>query len=94
VRTWRKRTLALGAGRLDAIGGYVIAHGTNGITVFDDSLHLYRRIAGGRVVDTIGLSDGVVYAQIGLAWDAWDLRTGKHRGLVLPDTPWRVQLLS
>ncbi len=94
VRTWRKRTIALGAQRLDAIDGYVIAHGTNGITVFDDSLHLYRRIAAGRVIDTIGLSDGVVYAQIGLAWDEWDLRTGRHLGLVLPDTPWLVQLLS
>lgn len=94
VRTWRKRTLALGAERLDAIGGYVIAHGTNGITVFDDSLDLYRRLAPGRVVDRVGLSGGVVYAQIGLAWEEWDLRTGTHLGVVLPDTPWLVQLLS
>jgi hypothetical protein len=94
VRTWRKRTLALGAERLDAMGGYVIAHGTNGITVFDDSLHLYRRLAAGRVIDRIGLSDGIVYAQIGLAWDLWELRTGKHLGIVLPDTPWLVQLLN
>jgi hypothetical protein len=94
VRTWHKRTLALGAARLDAIGGYVIAHGTNGITVFDNSLHLYRRLAAGRVIDRVGLSDGIVYAQIGLAWDEWDLRTGRHLGIVLPDTPWLVQLLS
>ena len=94
VRTWRKRTLALGAERLDAVGGYVIAHGTNGITVFDDSLHLYRRLAAGRVIDRIGLSGGILYAQIGLAWDLWDLRTGTHLGIVLPDTPWLVQLLD
>ena len=94
VRTWRRRTLALGAQRLDAIDGYVIAHGTNGITVFDDSLHLFRRLAPGRVIDRVGLSNGVVYAQIGLAWDEWDLRTGRHLGIVLPDTPWLVQLLS
>lgn len=94
VRTWRKRTIALGAQRLDAIDGYVIAHGTNGITVFDDSLHLYRRLAPGRVIDRIGLSGGILYAQIGLAWDLWDLRTGKHLGIVLPDTPWLVQLVS
>lgn len=94
VRTWRKRTIALGAKRLDAIGGYVIAYGKNGITVFDDSLHLYRRLARGRVIDRIGLADGVLYAQIGLAWDLWDLRTGKHLGIVLPDTPWLVQLLG
>lgn len=94
VRTWRKRTLARGAERLDSIDGYIIAHGTNGITVFDDSLHLYRRLAAGRVIDTIGLSDGIVYAQIGLAWDEWDLRSGKHLGLVLPDTPWLLRLLS
>jgi hypothetical protein len=94
VRTWRKRTIALGAQRLDAVGGYVIAHGQNGITVFDDSLRLYRRVARGRVIDRIGLSDGVLYAQIGLAWDRWDLRTGQHLGIVLPDTPWLVQLLD
>ena len=94
VRTWRKRTIAPGAQRLDAIDGYVIAHGANGVTVFDDSLHLYRHLAAGRVVDTIGLSDGIVYAQIGLAWDEWDLRTGRHLGLVLPGTPWLVQLMS
>jgi hypothetical protein len=94
VRTWRKRTLAPGASQLDAIGGYVIAHGQKGITVFDDSLRLYRRFAGGRVIDRVGLSGGVLYAQIGLAWEEWDLRTGKHLGLVLPDTPWLVQLLS
>ena len=94
VRTWRKRTLALGAQRLDAIDGYVIAHGTNGITVFDDSLHLYRRLAAGRVIDRVGLSDGIVYAQVGLAWDEWDLRTGRHLGIVLPDTPFLVQLLG
>jgi hypothetical protein len=94
VRTWRRRTVAPGAQRLDAVDGYVIAHGTNGITVFDDSLRLYRRLAPGRVIDRVGLSDGVVYAQIGLAWDEWDLRTGRHLGLVLPDTPWLVQLLS
>ena len=94
VRTWRRRTLAPGAERLDAADGYVIAHGTNGITVFDDSLHLYRRLAAGRVIDRVCLSDGIVYAQIGLAWDEWDLRSGKHLGIVLPDTPWLVQLLS
>jgi hypothetical protein len=94
VRTWHKRTLALGAQRLDTIDGYVIAHGMNGITVFDHSLHLYRRLAAGRVIDTVGLSDGIIYAQIGLAWDEWDLRTGRHLGIVLPDTPWLVQLLS
>ena len=94
VRTWRKRTIALGAQRLDAIGGYVIAHGSNGIPVFDDSLHLYRRLARGRVIDRVGLSGGILYAQIGLAWDLWDLRSGKHLGIVLPDTPWLVQLLD
>lgn len=94
VRSWRKRTLAQGAERLDAIDGYIIASGTNGITVFDDSLHLYRRLAPGRVIDRVWLSDGIVYAQIGLAWDEWDLRSGKHLGIVLPDTPWLVQLLS
>jgi len=94
VRTWRKRTLALGAERLDAIDGYVIAHGTNGITVFDDSLDLFRRLAPGRVIDRVALSDGVVYAQIGLAWDEWDLRTGRHLGLVLPETPWLLQIVS
>ena len=94
VRTWRTRTLAPGAQRLDAIDGYVIAHGTNGITVFDDALHLYRRLAVGRVIDRIGLSGGILYAQIGLAWDEWDLRTGRHLGIVLPGTPWLVQLLS
>ena len=94
VRTWRKRTIALGAQRLDAIGGYVIAYGKNGITVFDDSLDLYRRFAPGRVIDRVGLTDGILYAQIGLAWDEWDLRTGRHLGIVLPDTPWLVQLLS
>jgi prepilin-type processing-associated H-X9-DG protein len=94
VGTWRKRTLAAGAARLQAIDGYVIASGTNGITVFDDSLHLYRRLARGRVIDRVGLNDGIVYAQIGLAWDEWELRTGKHLGIVLPDTPWLVQLLS
>jgi hypothetical protein len=94
VRTWRKRTIAPGAQRLDAMDGYVIAHGTNGITVFDSSLHLYRRLAAGRVIDRVGLSGGIVYAQIGLAWDEWNLRTGKHLGIVLPDTPWLVQLLS
>lgn len=94
VRTWRKRTLALGAQRLDALGGYVIASGTNGITVFDSSLHLYRRFAAGRVIDRVGLSGGLLYAQIGLAWDEWDLRTGRHLGIVLPDTPWLVQLLG
>ncbi|HET7129597.1 MAG TPA: hypothetical protein VFJ93_11045 [Gaiellaceae bacterium] len=94
VRTWRKRTIAAGAQRLDAIGGYVIAHGTNGITVFDDSLHLYRRLARGRVIDRVGLSGGILYAQIGLAWDLWDLRSGRHLGIVLPDTPWLVQLLD
>jgi hypothetical protein len=94
VRTWRKRTIALGAQRFEAIDGYVIAHGTNGITVFDDSLDLYRRFATGRVIDRVGLGGGVIYAQIGLAWDRWDLRTGRHLGIVLPDTPWLVQLLS
>jgi hypothetical protein len=94
VRTWRKRTIALGADRLDAVGGYVIARGKNGITVFDDSLRLYRRFARGRVIDRIGLSDGVLSAQIGLAWDRWNLRTAKHLGIVLPDTPWLVQLLD
>jgi hypothetical protein len=94
VRTWRRRTLAAGAQRLDAVGGYVIAHGANGITVFDDSLRLYRRFAPGRVIDRVGLSDGVLYAQIGLAWDLYDLRTGAQLGLVLPDTPWLVQLVS
>jgi hypothetical protein len=94
VGTWRKRTIAPGAQRLDAIDGYVIAHGKNGITVFDDSLRLYRRFARGRVIDRIGLSGGVLYAQVGLAWDRWDLRTGKHLGIVLPDTPWLVQLLG
>jgi hypothetical protein len=94
VRTWRKRTLALGAERLDAIDGYVIAHGTNGITVFDDSLHLFRRLAANRVIDRVALSGGIVYAQIGLAWDEWDLRTGRHLGLVLPETPWLLQIVS
>jgi hypothetical protein len=46
------------------------------------------------VIDRVGLSRGVLYAQIGLAWEEWDLRTGNHLGLVLPDTPWLVQLLS
>jgi hypothetical protein len=46
------------------------------------------------VIDRVGVSGGVLYAQIGLAWDLWDLRTGKHLGIVLPDTPWLVQLLS
>ena len=61
---------------------------------FDDSLDLYRRFATGRVIDRVGLGGGVIYAQIGLAWDRWDLRTGRHLGIVLPDTPWLVQLLS
>jgi len=94
VRTWRRRTLAPGAERLDAMAGYVVAHGRDGITIFDDSLRLYRRLAAGRVIDRVSVNDGIVYAQIGLAWDEWDLRTGKHLGLVLPDTPWLVQLLS
>ena len=93
VRTWRKRSLAPGAERLDAIGGYIVAHGKKGITVFDHSLRLYRRLAAGRVIDRVWLSGGIVYAQIGLAWDEWNLRTGKHLGIVLPDTPWLLQLL-
>jgi hypothetical protein len=93
VRTWRRRTLAAGALKLAASDGFVVATGNNGITVYDDALRLYRRIARGHVIDEATIHDGVVYAQVGLAWNLWNLRTGALIGIVLPDTPWLVQLL-
>jgi hypothetical protein len=94
VRSWRARTIAPGARRLIAAGGYVLAYGTDGITVFDDRLQLYRRLARGLEIDDLGVSDGVAYAQIGLVWDLYDVRSGKHLDTVLPDTPWLVRLVS
>jgi hypothetical protein len=93
VRTWHRRTLAAGARNLTASDGFVVAWGSNGITVYDDALRLYRRIAPGKVIDDASIHGGVVYAQVGLAWDLWSLRSGRHLGTVLPDTPWLVRLL-
>jgi len=93
VRTWKRTTLALGARNLLAAEGKIVGWGTNGITVYDDDLHLYRRIARGLPVDSVGLLDGVIYAQVGLAWDLWNVRTGRHLATVLPDTPYLVRLL-
>jgi hypothetical protein len=93
VRTWKRRLIAPGAQRLLAVGDYVIASGPNGITIFDRSLHLYRRLAAGVDVQDLGVTNGVIYAQVGLAWDMYDLRTGRHVGTALPDSAWLLRLI-
>ena len=94
VRTWKRRVLAPHAVALRAAEGWVFAYGTNGITVYDANLRLYRRIAAGRVVDNATIHGGVLYAQIGLVWELYDVRTGVHIDDVLPDTAWLLRLLS
>lgn len=93
VRTWRRRVLALGARKLMAVDGFILSYGANGITVYDDSLHLYRRLAAGRPIDDLGVSGGIAYAQIGLSWDLYDLRTGKYLRTALPDSAWLLRLV-
>lgn len=94
VRTWKRRVLAAHAQNLTAAEGWVFAYGTDGITVFDDDLRLYRRLAVGKVVDNAMIHGGVLYAQIGLVWELYDVRSGAHIDTVLPDSAWLLRLVS
>jgi hypothetical protein len=94
VRTWTRHVLAAHARSLAAAEGWVFAYGTDGVTVYDDDLRLYRRLAIGSVVDSATIHGGVLYAQIGLVWELYDLRSGAHLDTVLPDSAWLLRLVS